>query len=160
MCLAVTGRLPDKTRGLYSWISWRRPRSYWDVIVYHLPLAVISGSALLLPYVTTPQGLPLIPCTFLRVTGIPCPFCGFTRSFWAVAAGEWGTALINCPLVFGLYLFTVVLFVWNASALISGMVLLPGPLFRSTPARRRKIVCLVCGLFLLNWAYRLVMGLK
>ena len=149
-----------KTGGLGSWAFWMRPRSYWDVIVYHLPLAVISGSALLLPYLVTPRSLQFIPCTFLRLTGIPCPFCGFTRSFWAVAAGEWGTALTNCPLVFGVYFFTVVLFVWNASALIFSIVLLPGPVFRSTPARRRKIAGFVCGLFLLNWGYRLIMGLK
>ena len=161
MCNAKgSSRNSVKPRRLGSWISWMRPRSYWDVIVYHLPLTVISGSALFLPYVTTPQRLPLISCTFLRVTGIPCPFCGFTRSFWAVAAGEWRTALANCPLVFGIYFFTVVLFVWNASALISGMVFLPGSLYRSMPACRRKIACLVCGLFLLNWMYRLVMGLK
>ena len=142
-----------------SWASWSRPRSYWDVVVHHLPLAVISGTALILPYGVTPQNLPLIPCTFLRLTGIPCPFCGFTRSFWAIATGEWGAALANCPLAFGVYFFTVLLFVWNVSALMNRIVLLPGPVFRSTPARHRKIAGIVCGLFLLNWGYRLLMGL-
>ena len=157
----VTGssRNYAKTGGPGSWAFWMRPRSYWDVIVYHLPLAVISGSALFLPYVVKLRSLPLIPCTFLRITGISCPFCGFTRSFWAIAAGEWGTALTNCPLAFGVYFFTVFLFIWNVSALISGIVLLPGPIFRSTPARRRRIAGYVCGLFLLNWGYRLIMGL-
>ena len=139
-----------KTGGPGSWVSWMRPRFYWDVIAYHLPLAAISGSALFLPYIVTLRNLPLIPCTFFRMTGIPCPFCGFTRSFWAVATGEWGAALANCPLVFGVYFFTVILFVWNAYALISGIVLLPGPVFRSTPARRRRIIGVVCGFFLLN----------
>ena len=149
-----------KNGGLGSWVFRMRPRSYWDVIVYHLLLAVISGGALFLPYALSSRSLSLIPCTFLRVTGIPCPFCGFTRSFWAVAAGEWGTALINCPLAFGVYFSTVLLFVWNVSALIGGVVLLPGPILRSTPVCRRRIARLVFGLFLLNWGYRLLMGLK
>jgi len=129
------------------------------VAVHHLPLAVISGAALLLPHGVTLQKLPLVPCTFLHLTGFPCPFCGFTRAFWAIAAGEWGYALANCPLAFGVYFFTVLLFVWNVSALMKRIVLLPGPVLRSTPARRRKIAGIVCGLFLLNWGYRLAMGL-
>ena len=155
-----SGRNTVKTGRLDPWIFRMRPRSYWDVVVYHLPLAVISGGALFLPYVAAPRELPLLPCSFLRLTGLPCPFCGFTRSFWAVATGEWWRALANCPLVFGIYFFTALLFVWNASALISGTVLLPGAAFRSTSEGRRKMAGVVCGLFLLNWVYRLSMGLK
>jgi hypothetical protein len=153
-------RIQPETGGLAAWASRLHPRSYWDVVVHHLPLAVISGTALFLPYVVTLKNLPLVPCTFLHLTGFPCPFCGFTRSFWGIATGEWAGALANCPLAFGVYFFTVVLFVWNASALLSRVVLLPGPRLRSTPARRRFIAGIVCSLFLLNWGYRLVMGLK
>lgn len=148
-----------ETRGANSWASWVRPRSYWDVVVHHLPLAVISGGALFLPYGVKIQNLPLIPCTFLHLTGYPCPFCGFTRSFWLIATGAWGDALANCPLAFGVYFFVAALFVWNASALIYRIVLLPGPKFHSKPGRRLKMTGIVCLLFLLNWAYRLAMGL-
>jgi hypothetical protein len=136
-----------------------RPRSYWDVVVHHFPLAAISGTALFLPYFVAHKDLPLIPCTFLSLTGLPCPFCGFTRAFWAIAGGEWGEALVGCPLAFGVYFFMVSLFVWNVSALILGIVLLPGPGFHPPPGRRTRIVGIVCLLFAVNWIYRLVMGL-
>jgi hypothetical protein len=143
-----------------SWVLVRRPRSYWTVVVYHLPLAVLSGMALFLPYAVTIDRLPLIPCTFLHLTGWPCPLCGFTRSFWAIANGQLGGALVNCPLALGVYLCAVLLFLWNAATLASGVVLLRGPMLRCPPARHRKITGVVLLLFLLNWGYRLAAGLK
>ena len=142
-----------------SWVVRRRPRSYWTVAVYHLPLAILSGIALLLPYAAAVDSLPLIPCTFLYLTGWPCPLCGFTRSFWAIANGQWGFALANCPLALGVYLCTALLFLWNAAALAFGVVLLRGPRLQCAPARRRKIAGVVLLLFLLNWIYRLAAGL-
>lgn len=136
-----------------------RPRSYWDVVVHHLPLAVISGTALFLPYIVTLEKLPLIPCTFLHLTGFPCPLCGFTRSFWAIATGEWEFALANCPLSFAVYLFVAIIFIWNASALVFHVVLIRGPRFQLTSAHRRITMGIVLLLLLLNWAYRLAMGL-
>jgi hypothetical protein len=142
-----------------SWAFWFRPRSYWTVVVYHLPLAVLSGIALFLPYAVAVNQLPLIPCTFLHLTGLPCPLCGFTRSFWAIATGQWGFALSNCPLALGVYLCAALLFLWNAAALSFGLVLLRGPRLQSAPARSRKIGGIVLLLLLLNWSYRLAAGL-
>jgi hypothetical protein len=144
---------------LMSWVFWRRPRSYWSVVVYHLPLAVLTGVALILPYAAAMDQLPLIPCTFRHLTGWPCPLCGFTRSFWAIATGQWGFALYNCPLALGVWLCTALVFLWNAAAMIFGVVLLRGPRLQYTPARRRKIAGVVLLLFLLNWIYRLAAGL-
>jgi hypothetical protein len=148
-----------KTGRLKSWTFWRRPRSYWDVVVYHLPLTVVTGGALLLPYAAPLEQLPLIPCTFLHLTGWPCPLCGFTRSFWAIATGHWGFAIANCPLAIGVYLCVVLLFLWNAAALIIGVVLLRGPMLQWAPIYRRKTAAGVLLLFLLNWVYRMAMGL-
>ena len=144
---------------LMSWAFWRRPRSYWTVVVYHLPLAVLGGSALFLPYAAAIDQLPLIPCTFLRLTGWPCPLCGFTRSFWATAAGQWDFALANCPLAPGVYLAVALLFLWNTAALFFGVVLQRGPSLRCGPAHRTKMAGVVALLFALNWAYRLAAGL-
>lgn len=148
-----------ETGRLMHWAFWRRPRSYWTVVVYHLPLTVLTGMGLFLPYAATVDQLPLIPCTFLQLTGWPCPLCGFTRSFWAIATGQWSFALANCPLALGVYLCTSLLFIWNAAALLFGVVLLRGPMLQWAPARRHRITGIVLLLFLLNWAYRLAMGL-
>jgi hypothetical protein len=145
---------------LRSWACWHRPRSYWSVAVYHLPLTVLTGVALLLPYAAAVDQLPLIPCTFLHLTGWPCPLCGFTRSFWAIATGQWGLAMANCPLALGVYLCTALLFLWNGAAMTFGVVLLRGPRLRCGPARRKTITGIVVLLFLLNWAYRLAAGLN
>ena len=152
-------RQPVEAGRLMSWAFWRRPRSYWTVVVYHLPLAVLSGLALFLPYAAAIDQLPLIPCTFLRLTGWPCPLCGFTRSFWAMGTGQWGFALANCPLALGVYLAAVLLFLWHTAALIFGVVLQRGPMLQCGPAHRNKITGIVVLLFLLNWAYRLAVGL-
>jgi hypothetical protein len=67
------------------WIVWYRPQSCWDAAVVHLPWALITGIPLLMSFLVPLHILPLIPCTLLRFTGYPCPFCGFTRSFWAMS---------------------------------------------------------------------------
>ena len=149
---AETGRLS-------SWASWLRPRSYWSVVVFHLPLTLIMGIALTLPRLVSLESVPLIPCTFLHLTGFPCPLCGFTRSFWAIVNGQWGLATANCPLAYLVFLAVVVIFVWNFTALIFGVVISRGPRLQLPPKQRSKTAITVLLLFLLNWAYRLAMGL-
>jgi hypothetical protein len=153
----VTGAA-DTVR-LYSLAFWLRPRSYWDVVVHHLLLALITGIALLLPYCVTLDRLPQIPCTFAHLTGYPCPFCGFTRSFWAIATGQWGYAFANCPLAFAVYMVAAVMFAWNFPALVFGVIISRGPLPRLEPKQRGKAAALVLLLFLANWVYRISMGL-
>ena len=140
-------------------VSWFRPISYWDVVVYHFPLALFSGVALFLPCFVAIQSLPLIPCTFLRLTGIPCPFCGFTRSFWAIAHGRWSEAMYTCPLSFGVFFLVVILFLWNVSALAGRRVMYPSNFMTATPFRRRALAGGIFLLFLCNWIYRLTLGL-
>ena len=142
-----------------SLACWRRPRSRWETAVFHLPLAMITGTALLLPYCVALEALPLIPCTFLRLTGYPCPFCGFTRSFWAIAHGHWAEALANCPLSAGVFFVVAATFAWHATALAFGVVLSRGPILQLAAGYRRKAAAAVMLLFALNWMYRLAMGL-
>ncbi|WP_233501322.1 DUF2752 domain-containing protein [Acaryochloris thomasi] len=61
----------------------------------------------LLGAVTYGQGykLSFLACPIRHFTGVPCPTCGMTRSFTAVAQGHWGPA-INFHL-FGPALFVV-----------------------------------------------------
>jgi hypothetical protein len=148
------------------WFSWTRPQSYRDVVVNHMPVALVAGIALLLSCLVPLHLLPLLPCTLLRITGYPCPFCGFTRSFWALSAGDWNFALYNYPLAALLYGIIALVFVWNAGALIFGVKITRGfaPGFRRLKGfsclKIRWIMGFISVLFLINWIYRLSMGLK
>jgi hypothetical protein len=119
----------------------------------------MTGIALTLPLLVSLESLPLIPCTFLHLTGFPCPLCGFTRSFWAIANGQWGLAFANCPLTYLVFFAVVVMFVWNFTALIFGVVISRGPRLQLPPKHRSKTVVTILLLLLLNWFYRLAMGL-
>ena len=141
----------------FLFLSWTRPDSYWDVVVAHLPLALITGIGLLLPHLISSDSLPLQKCTFLSLTGFPCPFCGFTRSFWAVAEGDWNFALFNAPLACLTYMATALLFAWHITALLIGVRIVSGlfHLLKSFHAGR-----LIVAMLVLNWVYRLGLGLK
>ena len=148
------------TAGSFSAIAaWLRPRSYWDVTVHHLPLAIITGIALLLPYTLSIEQLPLIPCTFRRLTAYPCPFCGVTRSFWAIAHGHWSEAWLNCPLAFAVFAMVAGFFLWHAAALASGVILSRGPLLRPKTRYRTAGIIIAILALAINWAYRIGAGL-
>jgi hypothetical protein len=140
--------------------TWHRPRSYWDVVGRHLPLALISGIPLALSNWLPMKRLPLMPCTFLWLTDYPCPFCGFTRSFWAMAQGNWSFAFHNAPLACLLYVVSAVVFAWNATGLLLGFQIGLGPFFQRKPGGVRWITITVAFLVIINWVYRLALGLK
>lgn len=140
--------------------SWIRPRSYWDVVGTHLPFAFVTGILLLLSK-WVPRGImPLRKCTFLQLTGYPCPFCGFTRSVWAMGGGNWDFAIYNCPLACLLYITAALVFAWNITGLMLGIQIVRGRLLRLSRHQVRWGICVLALLFLLNWGYRLVLGLK
>lgn len=141
------------------WVSWTRPQSYWDVVVVHLPLALVTGIPLLIFSLVPLQLFPMIPCTFLRFTGYPGPFCGFTRAFWAISHGSWSAALANCPLAGLLFVLVVIVFAWNAAGLTGGIIIKPGTILTINRGQGRYIIGLISVLFLINWIYRLSMGL-
>ena len=142
------------------WITWHRPPSYWDVAVPHLFLAGLTGIPLLVSFWFPLNSLPLIPCTFLWLTGYPGPFCGFTRSFWAFSAGDWTYALWNAPLSVVVYLLFAGVFICNAAALVAGLRVRRGPVLRLNRRQTNWIIASISVLFLINWVYRLSLGLK
>jgi len=114
----------------------------------------------LLPSILVPlEYMPFKSCTFLDLTGYPCPFCGVTRSFWALSEGNWAYALHNCPLAAPLYGITVLTFLWNAAALVSGLRMRVLPLPQLGPGGVRAVWASVPALVVLNWGYRLALGL-
>jgi len=122
-----------------------------------LALILIAGIPLLLTFMVPIKGLLLFECPFLTVTGLPCPFCGFTRSFWAISAGDWTFATINSPLSWLLYAVVVILFAWNA-----GCLLLRYPntfLLSLTRNQANRAAKVTLALIWLNWIYRLSFSL-
>jgi len=142
---------------VHRFLSWNRPESYWDVVVAHLPFALVTGIALLLPHLVPCHLLPLKKCTFLSLTGYPCPFCGLTRSFWAIAQGDWAFAVHNAPLACLIYVATALLFAWHLTGLMTGLRVASG--WRH-PITSRPAIGLMATIVILNWAYRLTSGLE
>lgn len=142
------------------WIRWYRPSSYWEVAVPHLLLGAVTGIPILASYILPLDSLPSIPCTFLRLTGYPCPFCGFTRSFWALSEGNWSYAIMNTPLSIVLYLLFIGIFIVNIMALIKGIRVSRGDFLRFNRRKTKWVLTVIFLLVLMNWIYRLSLGLK
>ena len=77
-----------------------------------------------------------------------------------VKFGEWMFALYNFPLAALLYVLFILVFVWNAAGLFTGVVLTRGSALRFNRRQVRWLMGSVIVLFLVNWVYRLSMGLK
>ena len=54
--------------------------------------AIIIGASFLYPHVKGMLEAVAPGCLFHRITGLPCLFCGMTRSFAATAGGRWEEA--------------------------------------------------------------------
>jgi len=141
-------------------LSVTRPRSYWDVVGAHFPFALVTGIPLFVSKWIPVDLLPLRPCTFLQLTGYPCPFCGFTRSFQTISHGDWAFALYNSPIACLVYVAVLVVFVWNAAGLLFGVKLSRNRFLRLKAGRARWGIAIFSVLLALNWVYRLGMGLK
>lgn len=137
-----------------------RPLSYWNVVVAHLPVALASGAALLISFFVPIDRFPFRICTFFWLTGYPCPFCGLTRSFAAMAHGEWSYAVGNSPLAGILYLVVAVVFVWNVAGLLLSVKISRGQFLKPNTIRSRWILATFIVLLVINWLYRLSMGLS
>ncbi len=87
--------LPDESAQ-----RWWRPWEYlgW-LILFGVGYKVVAA-----------LGLPIPTCPMREFVGIPCPFCGGTRSVSAALSLEFGEALLFNPLVFlGVMVFGVLL---------------------------------------------------
>ena len=97
------------------------PGSRWELAAYlirdrKLGLAMTGGGVVY--FALAAYGLEIMPCPFLKVTGLPCPGCGMTRSCISLLRGDWAEVWRLNP--FG-PLFAVF---W---AVVGGGILLPQP---------------------------------
>lgn len=111
----------------------------------------LLGTAWVLPELWA-RGLQPIPqCLFHQVTGLPCPFCGGTRSFAAMAHGNVAAAAHVFPI--GPLMFAMVV----AAVLYSLWVMTTGRRLRVVldDRLRRGLIIGAAGLLALNWASKL-----
>jgi hypothetical protein len=137
------------------------PKSYipYPISRIQLALALTTGIPLLLSFLVPINRLVLFECPFLNITGLPGPFCGFTRSIWAISAGDWVYATVNCPLAWLLYAALVSVFAWNAGCMLFGTQASKGSIFSPARVRANRVAGIIIALILLNWIYRLCLGL-
>lgn len=84
--------------------------SFWKLSVFLLLLFILLQS---LPY------LPVQPfCLFKKVTGIPCPGCGCTRSLGFLMQGDWEHSWNYNPMVIILVVYFSVVYLLSLYDLI------------------------------------------
>ena len=135
------------------------PRTGPKIVGIRIALALTTGIPLLLSFLVPINRFVLFECPFLNLTGLPGPFCGFTRSIRAISAGDWAYATANCPLAWLLYAILICGFAWNAVRMLPGLRMTMPWILSLTRVQANRAVGIVLALVLLNWMYRLCLGL-
>jgi hypothetical protein len=79
--------------------------------------ALGAGAVLAVSGCFRPDGLPeTVLCGFRRLTGLPCPGCGLTRSFCAISHGEFARAFEFNPFGYVFYALALCLIAWPVVA--------------------------------------------
>lgn len=128
-------------------IEWaqvaRRPDWPWWAIVLPVIWLALGGVVLLL---ASRAGLAVSLCLFKRLTGWPCPSCGFTRGTLAFLHGHPIQAWLYNPLVFS--------FLGTASAVVVLRVLTgKSPRLALNRVERAMVWATLSVLFAANWLY-------
>lgn len=136
------------------------PRAYsrQDQAQYLLLLLLASATlviARLLPPsprgVGTHQQLGLLPCFFLKLTGLPCPSCGLTTSFAHAAKLHFYHALLTQP--FGLLAFCLTIMLIPLSVYLMRTRV---PWARVIHARyANAVIYTLLALYLMGWVYKI-----
>jgi len=104
-------------------------------------------------------GIPL--CGFKLLTGIPCPFCGLTRSFVFTAHGQWEQAFLHNFLGPLLWMVTLAAAIYHWGGVLRALLRRRGPetkVRRPGGAGRKKWVGRVVFVaFLAAWALKLLL---
>lgn len=111
-------------------------------------LAMLGAAAL--ARVVMQWKIPLPACHFKQFTGVPCPFCGGTRTLRSAAELDLWTAFQFNPLVF---LAGVAVLGWFALWLLDRWRTNPWLPRLKTRLQRWPLWWIAGGLVLANWAY-------
>ena len=117
---------------------------------------VILGTALWLDAnpigLGTHQQLGLPPCGFLASTRLPCATCGMTTAFTHAVHGRLVTSLLTQPAGLAMAMFTAIVTIVSAWALVVGASL--GPIVQWL--WRPIMIWLFAALVIGSWAYKIL----
>jgi hypothetical protein len=94
--------------------------------------------------------LPLPQCTTRSLTGVPCPFCGSTRTLMAAARGDFARAVALNPLTFVGLVAAAAWLIVRAAERLTGRRLRP-PVFE--PRHGIRWGALLAVALVANWIY-------
>lgn len=89
------------------------------------------------------------PCVFHRITGIPCPFCGGTRSVVKATEGQWRDSWEWSPLGIFLVVGGTIISLWLAICAVTGYDL--GLRKVGRLLNRKETIYIALGLVVLLW---------
>ena len=112
----------------------------------------VLGASYALPAFWSRGVSPIPPCIFHQLTGQPCPMCGATRSFVALAHADFGKAVYLYPLAPLMFLAMLLGIGYG------GWVMLTGRRITWRPSRRaqQRIGLVVVALLAANWLAKLL----
>ncbi len=112
----------------------------------------VLGASYVLPVFWSRGVTPIPPCLFHQITGQPCPMCGATRSFVALAHADFGKAVYLYPLAPLMFLAMLIGIGYG------GWVLLTGRRISWRPSRRaqQRIGLVIVALLAANWLAKLL----
>jgi len=128
-----------------------------DAAAAHLRTAAwvfsaFAAVALALSFLYAPEALPALEvCTFRALTGLPCPGCGLTRGFCAVAHGRFAQATGFHP--FSVPLFGLALVFLASPALVR---IFPGLAGRRAQRVLGRATWLLTGVLAVYGVWRMV----
>lgn len=123
-----------------------RPLS--PIVRERAPFLCLAVLAVVVPHLISLDRLPQNACLFFGLTGIPCPFCGLTRSLWGAANGHWLWSFTFAPLGGMVYLGSLLFLAIVAVEIVTGRRIF-------SVLSNRIAGRAVLAVLLLNWAVRL-----
>lgn len=143
-------------------VGWRRVDGAFGRL-YAAGLAVAAMAVLVTAWrlvpaaqgVGTHQQLGLPACSFLAITGLPCPTCGMTTAFACTVRGQFGAAVTSQLAGFLLAIGTVLTAVIGTVAAISGR----RPSINWYRVNPMRIMWVCIATFVGAWALKIVLGL-
>jgi len=137
--------------------------NYWNTFAGNIFIFLFSGGILLAARFFPIDRFPLGFCVFLRLTGFPCPTCGFTRAFCDFANGNWTEGIYLCPFALVVFVLVALVFLYNAvviAASLFGLRILSGKIMQLSSEKMAFLAVVFFLLLIANWIYRLIIGFR